>query len=274
MGKYMKYEIKGSYRFILGVMALVLILITVMYSYIANREGSPIMALASIILFGTALTTFLYIVGSFRKELYEDRGYLTFTLPLSGHEILGAKLIVALIWFSLLGVVLIGYNLIMLANLTGIKPSLNEIRLLASNIINIQTLLSLLIMALGGISTLVLIYLSMALGRVTFRNKKIGGLWFIIFLILSLVVGFGQAKIITIAPYYLNLNTFKLTSYDEFIQGLGGFNTGIFQINDATLLSGAGDQYILNIAGFLYLLAVLIINFILTGYIIERKIDL
>lgn len=35
-------------------------------------------------LFGTALVVFLYIVGSFRKELYEDRGYLTFTLPLTG----------------------------------------------------------------------------------------------------------------------------------------------------------------------------------------------
>ena len=87
MGRYIKYEIKGSYKFILGVLALVLILTTVLYTYIAKKESSPVIALASMIIFGTALTTFLYIVGSFRKELYEDRGYLTFTLPLTGHEI-------------------------------------------------------------------------------------------------------------------------------------------------------------------------------------------
>jgi hypothetical protein len=31
MGKYIKYEIKGSYKFVLGVLALVLILMTGIY---------------------------------------------------------------------------------------------------------------------------------------------------------------------------------------------------------------------------------------------------
>lgn len=274
MGKYIKYEIKGSYKFILGVMALVLILTTVVYTYIAKREDSPILALASILLFGTGLTTFLYIVGSFRRELYEDRGYLTFTLPLRGWQIVGAKLIVAFIWFSLLGIILIGYNLIMLLNLSFGEIRLNELKLLLADVMRKEVLIILLISALAGISILILIYLSMALGRVTFKNKKIGGLWFIIFLILSLIVGFGQAKIITSMPYYLNLNTFKIISYDSFIKGISGFNTTIFQINDATLLAGDGSKYILNLAGFIYLVGIMILNFLLTGYIIENKIDL
>ena len=43
MGKYIKYEIRGSYKFILGVLALVLILTTGIYAYIINaREGSAL----------------------------------------------------------------------------------------------------------------------------------------------------------------------------------------------------------------------------------------
>lgn len=86
MGRYIKYEIKGSYKFILGVLALVLILITGIFAYSINVDegsvlGGMFVGLSTLVIFGTLLTTFLYIVGSFRKELYEDRGYLTFTLP-------------------------------------------------------------------------------------------------------------------------------------------------------------------------------------------------
>lgn len=274
MGRYIKYEIKGSYKFILGVLALVLILTTVLYTYIAKKESSPVIALASMIIFGTALTTFLYIVGSFRKELYEDRGYLTFTLPLTGHEILGAKLITATIWFLLLGIVIIGYNTIMLANMAPIKPSLKEIIAQVFPHITKGTVMSFLLVLLGGISTLILIYLSMALGRVTFRNKKIGGLWFVIFLVLSMIVGIGQAKIVISMPYYVNLDTFKIVSYESIMKGMNYTSVSIFEINDATLLTGMGDQYILNIAGFIYMIGIMIINFLLTGYIIENKIDL
>ncbi|NMB07145.1 MAG: hypothetical protein GX981_02010 [Tissierellia bacterium] len=274
MGRYIKYEIKGSYKFILGVLALVLILTTVLYTYIAKKESSPVIALASMIIFGTALTTFLYIVGSFRKELYEDRGYLTFTLPLTGHEILGAKLITATIWFLLLGIVIIGYNTIMLANMAPIKPSLKEIIAQVFPHITKGTVMSFLLVLLGGISTLILIYLSMALGRVTFRNKKIGGLWFVIFLVLSMIVGIGQAKIVISMPYYVNLDTFKIVSYESIMKGMNYTSVSIFEINDAALLTGMGDQYILNIAGFIYMIGIMIINFLLTGYIIENKIDL
>ena len=108
MIKYMKYEIRGTYRYILGVLALVLILITGIYSYTARGNtvgGNIFIVLSAMLLFGTALVTFLYIVGSFRKELYEDTGYLTFTLPLTGSQIVASKLIVALLWFFVLGIV-------------------------------------------------------------------------------------------------------------------------------------------------------------------------
>ena len=107
MLKFIKYEIKGNYRFILGILALVLIASSIIQAVIFRdvRSGDitfsgglfeGMISLVSIlVLFGAALVAFINIVGSFKKELYDDRGYLTFTLPLSGHQILGVKLIVA-----------------------------------------------------------------------------------------------------------------------------------------------------------------------------------
>ena len=283
MGRYIKYEIKGSYKFILGVLALVLILTTGIYTYGNNANGASALGgtfigLSTLVIFGTLLTTFLYIVGSFRKELYEDRGYLTFTLPLTGHEILGAKLIVATMWFLILGVVILGYNIVMAMNLDIVKESIDGMNVTIKvfpELFNRGMVMTFILMLLGGISTLILIYLSMALGRVTLRNKKIGGFWFIIFLVLSVLVGVGQAKVISGIPYYLDLNTFKIISYESFIDAVEYSNVNLLQINDAAaLLTGNGSQYLLNIAGFIYLIGMMIINFLLTGYIIENKIDL
>jgi len=274
MGRYMKYELKGNYKFILGVLALVLILTTGIYVYIANANESSalgviFMGLSVLVIFGTLLTTFLYIIGSFRKELYEDRGYLTFTLPLTGNQILGSKLIVAIIWFAILGLVIGLYNVFMTFIFAPIKPAISDIIAIINSIPIREASVFLLIMFIGGVSTLILIYFSMALGRVTFRNKMIGGFWFVIFLIVSGLVAMGQAKIIQGLPYYLDLNTFRIISNDMLNYGFH------IEMSSAGLMaSGNMGNAVLNIAGFIYSIAVAVVFFLGTGYIIENKIDL
>ena len=106
MGKFMKYEIRGSYKFILGVLALV-ILLTVGNFMLLNRNfnsdgslmASGVFAMvSSLLVFGSFITLMFYIVNLFRNDLYEDRGYLTFTLPMSSRQILFSKLVVAFMW--------------------------------------------------------------------------------------------------------------------------------------------------------------------------------
>ncbi len=276
MGRYIKYEIRGSYKFILGVLALVLILTTGIYAYISNaREGSALGAtftgLSVLVIFGTLLTTFLYIVNSFRKELYEDRGYLTFTLPLTGNQILGAKLIVAFMWFVLLGVAIAIYNGIMVLSFSPVKIKISELFSMLKNM-NIpyrELVVFGLTAIIGGVSTLILIYFSMALSRVTFRNKKIGGFWFVIFLVLSGIVTYGQVKVIQLLPYYLDLNTFKIASSHMLSYG---FNITIN--NGGLIMNGDLGGTILNIAGFIYSIVIGVLMFLGTGYLIENKIDL
>lgn len=269
MLKFMKYEIRGTYRFILGVLVLAFILITGIYYYVTKGNsagGNIFIGLSVLLLFGVALVTFLYIVGSFRKELYEDTGYLTFTLPLTGNQIVASKLIVALLWFFLLGLMLALYNLLMLRFFVRIDFSIIAwLQTLRHFLTNRQAVALILGAVIFGISLLLLIYFSITLSRVTFRNKKIGNFWFIIFLVLSALLSYGQMKVAAFVPYYLDLTTLNIGTLAS------------MDILHMTIEQGAititSSQYI-NLAVLLYKIIVIIALFLGTGFLIERKIDL
>ncbi|AJH79456.1 putative membrane protein [Heyndrickxia coagulans DSM 1 = ATCC 7050] len=124
-------------------------------------------------------------------------------------------------------------------------------------------------MACSVVSVLLLIYFSMALGKVTFRHKKIGGLWFVLFIILSSIFGYIDTEISQWIPYYLDLSTFHVVtpaSYDDLLQM--HYHIGGLYLN-------AVSKYVAtNIASSVYHLALMIALFLGTGYLIEKKIDL
>ncbi|MCQ4923689.1 hypothetical protein [Tissierella carlieri] len=282
MRKYMKYEIKGSYKFILGIIAIVLIASTIIQLNISRQIkfemmgsgnditgfGAFMLVISMLVIFGAFLTAFFQIIGSFRKELYEDRGYLTFTLPLTGNKILGAKLVVAIIWFTTLGVSIVLYNLLFAMILYG--PQWAEVMNFikeAIRMINSSFLSVAIVSGLSAIMTLILIYFSMALSRVSVRNKKIGGLWFIIFIILSSLSSYLMYSVSEAIPYFLSLDSFKIFhSYElNFLSNVTMGQVIVFGNNF--------DAYI-NIFGVLSLIVISIGAFLTTGYLIEKKIDL
>ncbi|HZK33584.1 MAG TPA: hypothetical protein VFC60_03695 [Tissierellaceae bacterium] len=265
MKNYMKYEIKGTYKFILGILAIVIIASTIIqFSVIRELNfewldqmqgisgfGAIVLLLSALVIFGAFLAAFFYIIGSFRKELYEDRGYLTFTLPLTGNQILASKLIISMLWYGVLGLGIVLYNILLTTLLHGVEwfeAFKQFIDLVGGKLLSIGIF--------GGISsiimTLILIYFSMALSRVTIRNKKIGGIWFIIFIVLSLLTGYIALKIGEFLPYYLNLETMKIVHY--------------YDLNPLSLN--------MNIFSQLTQIIITIGAFFATGYLIEKKIDL
>lgn len=274
MKNYIKYEIKGTYKFILGILTILFIAFTLIQFNIyrqintgslTNISGGFLMAISFLAIFGAFLTAFFYIVSSFRKELYEDSGFLTFTLPLTGSQILGAKTTVAIIWFLLIGGFTLLYNTI-LGNLLfgGFWTIYNEIlNQVGDSILSISIL-----GIISSILTLLLIYFSMAIGRISIKNKKIGGIWFVIFLILNGLLSYIITKLSGIMPYYVNLNKFQTLSPVEYnlmtfstdiSSNLGIFSNGYFYINISSLL--------------LHLLFIILV-FLATSNIIEKRIDL
>lgn len=275
MFKLMKYEIQGTYKTILGILALVYIFITGIYFFISDIEsitnfGAAFLGLSYLVLFGTALTTVLYIVNSFKKELYEDRGYLTFTLPLTGNQIIGAKLIVALWWFFFLGLAIVLYNLLMVFIFSMAELHFSDLAEGMRQIITVKEfVIGMIYLLIKGISLILLIYFSMALSRVTIKNKRIGGLWFIIFLVLSGFLTFGQVHITEWFPYYFDLQSFRVGTLEQFHD----FNVHV-GLMDAGTSFFIQETALMNIASTIYQLLVIVALYLGTSYLIERKIDL
>lgn len=269
MFNYMKYEIKGTYKSILGALVLVLILFTGIYAYTSKAElGALFIGLSIMLLFGTALVVFLYIVGSFRKELYEDSGYLTFTLPLTGNQIVGSKLIVALLWFFIIGIVIAIYNIMMVMIFNPFEMNIAKLFSMVQGVSIKEVIVVVLTAVFSGVSLLILIYFSMSLSKVTFRNKKIGGLWFVLFLILSGLLGFVDNEICKLLPYYLDLNTFHLNTMETLN------NQYQLAYNHDRFFMSVSGAFPTNIASCVYNVVTTVALFLGTSYLIERKINL
>ena len=122
---------------------------------------------------------------------------------------------------------------------------------------------------LSSILTLILIYLSMALSKVTIRNKKIDGLWFIVFLIINSIASYISFKASTALPYYIDIMNFKVLGMRD-INILQYANNGVTQM----ILFGDNYQAYLNVTGLVIQLLMSIGAFLTTGYLIEKRIDL
>lgn len=282
MRKYMKYEIKGTYKFILGILAIVIIASTIIQLNVLKELDNPtslgnsngvtgfgaiLLIISILVIFGAFLTAIFYIIGSFRKELYEDRGYLTFTLPLTGNQILASKLIVSMLWYGVLGLGIVLYNIILTLILDGGK--FIEVLKQLKGVIGINLISFGIIAIISVVMTLILIYFSIALSRVSIRNKRIGGIWFIIFIVLNSLMGFLTVKVSEILPYYLNLDSFKILHYYD-LNMIASMNGKIGSL----ILTGNNLNSYVNIFGILIQIVVIVAGFLGTGYLMENKIDL
>lgn len=204
MFKYMKYELKGTYKFMLAIIFAVLFATTGIQFFINNQindvgNGMIINFLASLmmgfmlIIFGALIAATIFIINSYRKELYEDRGYLTFTLPLTGRQFLGSKLIIALFWYIVMGAAVVIYNGILASILFGTGWATQLYRVF--NNFGDVAISNFIMSILSSTITMLLVYFSITLSRVSFKNTKIGGIWFVLFLLFNWVYSFLNHRI-------------------------------------------------------------------------------
>ena len=282
MKKFMKYEIKGTYKFILGLLAIIILASSIIQFNILNQvnnmgsDQSSLLAflvlLSVLVLFGAFIVLLFYLINSFRKELYEDRGYLTFTLPLTGNQIVGSKMITAIMWSGVVGFVTVAYNAILYLILFS-NEYMNEI---ASGIlaeININFFVALFTSLVSSIVTILIIYFSISLSKVSIKNKKIGGFWFILFLIISGAANYITNLLGNILPYYLNLETLKIATIGNVQEAL---NVGMLQFSfgmNNSAFSAVFPGY-LNIPSFIGQILFGVLFFIGTGYLLEKRIEL
>ena len=259
MLKFMKYEIRGTYRFIMMLVLAVLgastgLQLSALRGLKGDLEGFPVLlpVVLGLVIFGAFVTAFFYIVSSFRKELYDDRGYLTFALPISGKQIVGTKLLTALVWTFAIGLTVVVFNLLLGTVLFGTRwiEGFKEIyRIIPANIeltIGLSGILS-------ATLSLLLIYFSITLSKVSIKNKKIGGLWFILFLIFSALVSYATLKVGGLFPYYFDIEKVKIVKGVMFGDPLSvGYN----------------------ISSMIFTILVAIGTFFATSYLIDKKVEI
>lgn len=105
LGKLIKHEFKATSRIFLPLY-LILVCVTlfgkliITSGIIRNFEAIEVMLLLVYIFFIFVLfvTTMIYLVMRFYKNLFSDEGYLMFTLPVKPWQLITSKLISAFIW--------------------------------------------------------------------------------------------------------------------------------------------------------------------------------
>ena len=196
LGRLIKHEFRATARIMLPVMgalaALALLANLSMRGLADNITDVPILRvfLVLVVVFygiaivAAAVMAVVLMVTRFYRNLLKDEGYLMFTLPVSVHELIWAKLIVSLVWFTATGllicllIALTGLNL-SASNLEMILrelPSRAEIRQMLDGLgirglVNTLILQGVLGVLLGSVSTCLHFYAAMSLGHMFTKNK-------------------------------------------------------------------------------------------------------
>jgi ABC-2 type transport system permease protein len=234
MFNLIKYEIRRKLLTILGICLTVIIGNLFLMTKIDSWQiGIPV--LSTFLGVGGLILICISSLTLMSDYLYDDQGYLLFTLPQSGVSITASRLITAVIQIGIVTIV----SVLMFC-------LLDQGRLLNVILRDTQVhelLYSILMYLWTIISALTFIYFCMVVGRIALRGKKIGKIGsFIIFFLLSI----GKNGL-------------------EF--AISVFFPQIVQLHSVTTIS-------INIGSTIFDIIIFAILFIATSYLLEHKVDL
>ncbi|MBW9145901.1 hypothetical protein K2F40_11525 [Clostridium sp. CM028] len=252
MFKLIKYELRSTFLTIIGICISVIIANLFLMTKKDTWGGNTVTALSTCLIIGAMIVIFISSLKIMSKYLYGDSGYLLFTLPQSGSAIMTSRLISALIQISI-----VAFVSILMLYLT----SIDKIDLSFFKYFKLSVVLFFIIQYIWGIVYLLtFIYFCMVIGKVALRGKKLGKIGsFIIFIILSIAIGWLSTKITTLLPQNLNLNKFSINTTNSILN---------------SDLMGSGGELNLNIADTIFQIITFVGLFISTTYLIDKKLDL
>lgn len=260
MGKLFKLELKNTYRvygpFLLAVLiANIAAFIGFGYDKIEFRVLITVLtSIAMVIAF------LILIIDFYKKDINEDRAYLTFTLPVTGKQVLFVKTVIALMWTILSGVVCAVFIFLMVRDIAMFEAGYN----IFEGIIEINYIFLVIQVIVEYASQILLIYFVITLLSSNKIKGKIGGfIGVVIFFILSGIISFVETFILRI-------------SYGNTIISNFGFDINVE--NSAMDVAASGlDLPFNNITYFtvemIFTLIIITILFLVTSYMLDRKLE-
>ncbi len=270
-GKVLKNEIRHSARYNLTIYAVALVTVLIMgLSLVVDSAGIGIASCVALYFIGivTVVVTFVSVIKNFYDTLFSRQGYLTLTLPVKGSMLLLSKVLVSFLWI-IVGFVIMAATLGLIffyarqqteAEVGLIKSLLSDIgflELLPTGAVIAEVVVVLALLGISKMLTYVgYIYFSVTVANTRqFQNHpKLFGFitFFLIMSVTSRLSDFLTEK----APL-----TFFVTNKEAF-----------FSFDVMGSLNGALLSY--GVGGTIFSALVALGLLVLTGYIIENKVNI
>ncbi|MTI69850.1 MAG: hypothetical protein FH751_06325 [Firmicutes bacterium] len=255
MHKLIKYEIKDNFKSFIGTFITMIILNLVLYFKLGDWRNESVFILTTLVNAAAFTVVLLFSIGAFSKELYKNRGYLTFTLPIKGSEILVSKLLTTIFWFIIASIIAFIFQYSVLKSIIE-----TEILMHIGKYFNFITIMSMIVIGIYSIASLfIIIYFSITISKMTFKDKKVGKvLGFVVFLLINFIINIVDVLLMKVFPQSFNLNIEVLDKVNIWADK----NTAITALAD------------FNIATTLFGGLIFVCFFILTSYFLNNKIEL
>lgn len=262
MLKLIKYELIGKSKSF-GILILIIILLNLgLISRLNNWEPALLLTLSIFIGVAIGVTLLVWCINLFGQDLYDDKGYLTYTLPQRGYSILTSKLLISAIFYIIAMCIAGAFSLYFLYNIPNFHMSLDSAG------VKIKWLNIGILFLTNFISLLMVIYFSIAVTRLAIAKKRLGKFAaFIIFAIINTLEGLITYKIIQKVfhhTFYVKIFGFLNDKANVITNSNGDIDLNSLIINGVPL----------NTADVIFQVILFIVFFIATSYIIEKKIDL
>ena len=193
-----RYEFKNVNKWFLTLYAAVLslsIIIGIQGSSLSSTyyqdKGVVMLVFLSLVFGGLVITlsisTLILIIQRFKGSVYDRRGYLTLTLPVSEHQILSAKLLGAFVW-SLASTVVFLFSLYIIISMIQPDAFLSSFAEYMLKNYTDDFWLALISYIFNTLASILCIYLSISIGQLF--NEYRTALAVVAYIAIQIVLGF------------------------------------------------------------------------------------
>lgn len=210
LNKLLKHELKTTAKLLVPIY-LILLVFTMMNRIVLNLHifkgylsiiPALITAAYVISIIAVIMVSSIYMIARFYKNLLTDEGYLMFTLPVKSCQLINAKLLISIFW-TIAGIIAVIASVLVVSSTPGelsrflaeLKSVRNELQTQFGSKTTLLIAEFMISMILGLINTILMIYVSIAIGQLFNSHKIIGS--FVAYVCISVILQFA----ITILAY-------------------------------------------------------------------------
>ncbi|SCP96499.1 hypothetical protein [Anaerobium acetethylicum] len=232
LGKLIKHEFKATTKIFLLFYAILAVL-TILGRIMLNLEvfDNQFAILGGILTFFYAMFMIVMLIGTsvflivrYFRNMYSDEGYLMFTLPVKPSLLLASKLIVAVFWQLLNGLITILAVFVLVMNdeviqtiKTGIPIAINEFKAAMGMDIRLFIFYITIGVILSATYQMLIIYTSINIGQMFGKHRIIGAV--VSWMAITTVLQIASQILVTLLGFYAMDEERMLDLYNIMLPG-------------------------------------------------------